>query len=139
MGQNEQISELSSWYVRIIAPGILTYVWGACIANYSSSCGKPRYEALMTIIPSIIHWVLAYILAVNYDMKIIGVAISSSVHFFFRFLVILICVRCDSELNKGLISLFHEDSWKSLGHITKVGWNAFLLGVMGWWAFDVFT
>jgi len=93
----------------------------------------------MTIIPSIIHWILAYTLAVNYDMKILGVAIASSIHFLCRFLVILSCVHYDQDLRKGLIPIFHEDSWKSLGHIVKTGWNSFLLTVMGWWAFDVFT
>ena len=41
MGQNEDISELASWYIRIISPGMLTYFWGSCLANYSRGCGKP--------------------------------------------------------------------------------------------------
>ena len=93
----------------------------------------------MTIIPSIIHWFLAYHLAVHKKMYITGVAISSSVHFVFRFIVIFICAICDKDLKKGLIPISHPNSWKSLGHIVKTGWNSFLLSVMGWWAFDVFT
>lgn len=33
----------------------------------------------------------------------------------------------------------HEDSWKGFNDIITVGWNSFLVKVMGWWAFDVFT
>jgi Na+-driven multidrug efflux pump len=32
-----------------------------------------------------------------------------------------------------------EDSFKGLNEIITVGYNSFLVKVMGWWAFDVFT
>ena len=32
-----------------------------------------------------------------------------------------------------------EDSFKDLSVIVQVGYNSFLVKVMGWWAFDVFT
>jgi len=52
----------------------------------------------MNIIPSIIHWFLAYYLAIEHDMKLVGVAISTSVHFVCRFLVIFACVNYDKDL-----------------------------------------
>ena len=109
------------------------------MANFAANCKKPQYGAVMTITASIIHWILAYILAVKYDMKLIGVAIASSIHFLFRFIAVFICINYDKDLKKGLIPIFHENSWRSLGHVAKAGWNSFLLTVMGWWAFDVFT
>ena len=33
----------------------------------------------------------------------------------------------------------HEDSWKGLGNMFRLGCASMLLKVMGWWAFDVFT
>jgi hypothetical protein len=32
-----------------------------------------------------------------------------------------------------------EDSFKGLSEIAIIGYNSFLVKVMGWWAFDVFT
>ena len=32
-----------------------------------------------------------------------------------------------------------EDSFKGMGEIVSVGYNSFMVKVMGWWAFDVFT
>lgn len=37
------------------------------------------------------------------------------------------------------MSLFDKASWADLGPLAKIGWNTFLVQVMGWWAFDVFT
>jgi Na+-driven multidrug efflux pump len=92
-----------------------------------------------TIGASIIHWILAYYLAVDLDMKMTGVAIASSIHFVFRTLISYLCVKFDKDLSRGLISLRHEDSWKGFGDAARLGGNSILLKVMGWWAFDVFT
>ena len=92
-----------------------------------------------TIGASIIHWVLAYYLGVHLDMKMTGVAIASMVHFIFRFIFMYYLVTNNKDAQKCLISLRHEDSWKGLKEIIIVGWNSFLVKVMGWWAFDVFT
>lgn len=69
----------------------------------------------------------------------LGAAIASSIHFVCRFLIAYFFISRDEKLKKCFISFNHPDSWKDLGHITKVGWNSFLLKVMGWWAFDIFT
>ena len=45
----------------------------------------------------------------------------------------------DKDLSKCLIPLSHPDSWKDFKYTIKIGWESFLLRVMGWWAFDVFT
>jgi Na+-driven multidrug efflux pump len=72
-------------------------------------------------------------------MKMVGVAIASCVQFICRFLIMFVCAKTDKELSKSFIPLFHEDSFKDLGYVLEIGWQSFLLKVMGWWAFDVFT
>lgn len=72
-------------------------------------------------------------------MKMLGVALASSIHFVFRFLIIFACAKLDKDLKKSFIPIFHEDSFKDLGYVLEIGWQSFLLKVMGWWAFDVFT
>ena len=94
---------------------------------------------ISTIGASLVHWVVAYVLAVHYDMKMIGVAIASCVQFIMRFVIVYWLAHRDEDLQRSLIPLSHEDSFKDLGHIVQVGYQSFLLKVMGWWAFDVFT
>lgn len=61
------------------------------------------------------------------------------VHFCFRFIFMFILVRTDKRAQKCFIPLNHEDSFKGLREIAVVGRDSFLVKVMGWWAFDVFT
>lgn len=68
-----------------------------------------------------------------------GVAIASLVHFCFRYIIMFSLVSTNKDAQKCMIPLKHEDSWKGLREIVVVGWNSFLVKVMGWWAFDVFT
>ena len=72
-------------------------------------------------------------------MKMTGVAIASMIHFVFRFIFMFTLVRCDKSAQKCFIPLNDEDSFKGLREMLIVGWNSFLVKVMGWWAFDVFT
>ena len=101
--------------------------------------GKPFYSVISTAGASLVHWVLCPVLAIKYDMKMTGVAIASSVHFVCRFLIILVCAKMDPHLNRSFIPIFHPDSFKDLGYVLEIGWQSFLVKVMGWWAFDVFT
>ena len=41
---------------------------------------------------SFIHWALAYLLAVRYEMNILGVAIASAIHFVARFLIMYVLI-----------------------------------------------
>ena len=66
---------------------------------------------------SIIHWIVAYVLAVYFDTKMVGVAIASCVQFIFRFLIIFACAKYDKDLSKSFIPIFHEDSFKDLGYV----------------------
>ena len=88
---------------------------------------------------SFIHWALAYLLAVRYEMNILGVAIASAIHFVARFLIMYILILRDENATKCLIPLMHKDSFTGFGQTAQVGINQFLVDVMGWWAFDVFT
>jgi Na+-driven multidrug efflux pump len=63
---------------------------------------------------SFVHWTLAYVLAVSYQMNIQGVAIASAVHFVVRFLIMYILILKDQNASKCLIPMMHEDSFKGL-------------------------
>ena len=91
------------------------------------------------MIASVTHYFLVYYLALDLDMKMYGVALSSGIHFIIRTVVLIICAKCDKDLLRSEVSMFHPSSYEDLGPMLKIGWETFLVKVMGWWAFDVFT
>ena len=92
-----------------------------------------------TVGASIFHWFVAYYLAVSCDMRMTGIAIASSLQFVVRALISIVCVYLDKDLEKCLLPILHEDSWKGLGDMAKLGFSSILLKVMGWWALEIFT
>lgn len=94
---------------------------------------------MATIGASLIHFVVAPYLAINLGWGFFGVSVATAIHWLCRSAISLGLVWRDKECRQCLIPITHEDSWKGLGDILKWGFNSFLLSVMGWWAFDVFT
>ena len=68
-----------------------------------------------------------------------GVAIATCLQFIVRFLVIYLCAHSDEDLGRCFIPIKHEDSWKDLRGTINQGFESFLLRVMAWWAFDIYT
>jgi Na+-driven multidrug efflux pump len=63
----------------------------------ATSIGQPKYGLYSTMGASIIHWALACFLAVKLDMKMTGVAIATSIHFCFRFIIMYALMRNDKR------------------------------------------
>jgi len=99
IGQSANVSSQAAVYVRVFSPSIITFCWGYSYTQYAQYQGKTWYAFYATLGASVIHWFLAQHLAVTLDMKMMGVAISSCVHFVCRFLIGYACVRCDREIS----------------------------------------
>ena len=93
----------------------------------------------MTMSSALIHFAVAKILCNVYDMKFLGIAIASSLHFIVRAIVGTVMVRYNKKFRKSIIPIFSADSFKGMKEIFKLGFYSVMLKVMGWWAFDVFT
>ena len=79
MGLNEHICQLAATYIRIVAPGILTYSWAVCYSSYATQQGKPKYTLISNIVASLVHWYMAYYFGLTLNWKMTGVALSSSI------------------------------------------------------------
>ena len=123
----------------MISPGIIVYCWGMCYSNYATQQGKPNYTLYSTVGASVCHWILAYVFCVYLDWKMFGVALASCIQFSIRWFVLLVLCKWDKDLRRCELSLMHPDSWKDLGEMFVIGRQTFMVKVMGWWAFDVFT
>jgi len=93
----------------------------------------------MTISSALTHITVAKILCNVYNMKFLGIAIASSLHFVVRAVVGTVMVRYNRQFKKSIIPIFSEDSFKGMKETFKLGFYSVMLKVMGWWAFDVFT
>ena len=48
-------------------------------------------------------------------------------------------VHLNKELKRGLIPFFSKETSKHWGEVSRAGYHSFLLRVMSWWTFDLFT
>jgi len=111
LGQTKYVVQLSAIYLRIVAPGVVCYIWGQAHNMLAACQGKPRISLFSTAGASIFHWFVAWYLAINLDMKMTGIAIASSLHFVMRFAITVTLVRCDKDLARSIIPLSHPSSW----------------------------
>ena len=74
-------------------------------------------------------------------MKMLGIAISTSIHFFIRFITSYIIMKSDPDLSRFFIPFSDPESYNTVGlkEMNSLGWSMFAMRVMGWWANDVFT
>lgn len=91
-------------------------------SHFAASSGKPLVGFLMTVSSALTHIAVTKVLCNFYELKFLGIAIATSVHFFVRFAVGTALVRCSNQFfNESSVSLFSQDSVKDLGDIFKIG------------------
>ena len=98
MGQSANVSFLASQYIRISSIGVIFFNWSHCYGSFSSSQNKPGYQTTSTISASIIHIFLAKYLAVDQNMKMLGISIATAIHFFLRYFILRTLVHADKDL-----------------------------------------
>ena len=89
------------------------------------------------VIASVFHWSTAYVLAVVFGWKMLGVAIASSLQFCVRFLVLYTLLKNTKEFKKCIIPFSDPRSWEGLWEMHNLGVTTMILKVMGWWAFEI--
>ena len=118
---------------------MIFHFFGVSYNNFAAMHGVTHYTLIGTIIATLFHYTLTYILCHIYNLKMLGVAISTSLHFVCRFVVPYILVTTNSFFEESLIPFSSKESRTDLCDIIKIGFQTIQLRVMGWWAFDVFT
>ena len=135
------VCHMATQYCRIVGAGLFAFVVSINFTHFATGQGKPRYSLYGTVAGSLVHFVLAPYLSMTLDLKLVGIAISSAVQFVVRGLVVMTCCYCDKDLQRSFVPLRDPRVWTKAGfsELNSLGWASFVLKVMGWWAFDVFT
>lgn len=95
---------------------------------------------LITGIASLVHLLLCMLFVYVFNWGFEGVAWATSIHFFVRFVVSWLCIKCNKQFRSSEhISLFSRNSMTNLNDQFSLGVMSTLMGVWGWWAFDAFT
>ena len=64
---------------------------------------------------SLIHFALAYILAIRYDYGMYGIAIASSIHFVMRFVIVISYIKFSGRFNEGYVPINYPECFKNWG------------------------
>ena len=112
----------------------MTNVSAATSMKYTSS------GLIVTGTASVIHLIVIYVLVNVLDWGFEGVAIATSIHLTMRFVVSHIYMWTISELWVfDDVSFFSKETFENLGYQFRLGMMSMLMGIWGWWAFDIFT
>ncbi|CDW84612.1 na+-driven multidrug efflux pump [Stylonychia lemnae] len=138
-GQDPFISSQAAIYVRVCIPGILFFTYGSCLGRFCSGHRETRFGMVSNIFSSIIHFFLAYLLAITLDLGMFGIAIASCIHFFLRFLVYVVLIAKSERLRASLVSIWDPNCKNDLWPQFVLSLQCASLGIWSWWAFDIFT
>lgn len=133
------VGQLATEYSKFISVGVMFYHFACCYQFMANGMGQTQITLIMTSFASLVHLVLASALIDVFPSKMTGIGISSMIHMFCRFLIAVVFVRFNKVTSEALIPFSDPESRKDLKEMAILGFNSFLLRVMAWWAFDVFT
>eukprot|EP00356_Strombidium_inclinatum_P007903 CAMPEP_0170482006 /NCGR_PEP_ID=MMETSP0208-20121228/2219_1 /TAXON_ID=197538 /ORGANISM="Strombidium inclinatum, Strain S3" /LENGTH=508 /DNA_ID=CAMNT_0010754799 /DNA_START=8 /DNA_END=1534 /DNA_ORIENTATION=+ len=139
MGVEAAIAEQAALYVRLTSPGLIFLGWSVDYLMYGQHQGKPIVNLVSIGTASILHFFIAYHLAITWDLKMWGLGIASTIQFMFRFLFAHLYTIYTPELKRGLIPFTAPETFQDWGEVASAGYHSFLLRVMSWWTFDLFT
>lgn len=125
-------------YVRIVAPGVIFMGWSLDYIFFAQLQGKPIINVLVLGMASLVQLLLSWVLAIQLDWKMEGIAIATTANFVTRFVVAVIYVHSDSHLRKSVIPLFSCETLRDLKFVWVQGYNSLMLRVMSWWTFDIY-
>ena len=78
-------------------------------------------------------------MTVTLGMGMLGIGISSCIHFFLRFLVFVVLIKRTERLNSALVPIWDHRCRTDLWPQFVLSLQCASLGIWSWWAFDIFT
>ena len=89
---------------------------------------------------SVCHLIMVIVFVGKLDWGFEGVAIATSIHLFLRYVFSLIYLSTIKELQEVQdVNFFSKETFENLGYQFNMGLMQMLMGIWGWWAFDIFT
>jgi Na+-driven multidrug efflux pump len=87
------VASKAAIYVQISVPGILFSTYGSCYSRFFAGHRETRPDMYSKIGASFVHFIVCYYLTVHLKWGMHGIAISTSLHFFLRFVILYSCYK----------------------------------------------
>eukprot|EP00347_Sterkiella_histriomuscorum_P010943 403374339 len=139
LGQDPYVSEQAAIYVKICMPGILLFTYGSCLGRFCSGHRETRFGLASNLIASVIHFFIAYFLAIYLKWEMTGIAIASCIHFVIRFLIYIVCISLSQKVRQSIVPIWDKEGRSNLYPQFILSLQCASLGIWSWWAFDIFT
>ena len=141
IGQDEDIAAYGARYVHTVMPFMLLELinW-----SYLQFCTSQKVLTVMVIsiaTGALTHGALIGILYFGLDWGFTGVCIATASVFVGRFIATMTFVKCKGDSFKWYedVRLFSRETVTNLKPMIKISVLAMLMGIWGWWAFEIFT
>lgn len=95
------------------------------------------YPMVATILATVLHIPLCFLLCKGLDWGIIGLAVATSIKDFFLMAFVVIYGRCSSEFDQTLQPL-DKESFEGWCEYLKVSFPTMVMMCAQWWAFEIF-
>ena len=140
MGQDADVSDYAAQYVWTCLPGLYFLTQSFSSIQFAVSQKYTSAQLLTFAVAALCHAIMIYVLVFWLEWGYTGVCVSSSIQFVVRFLVAHGFNQIAPDLkNIHNVSLFSRETFSSCGYQFRLGFMGMLMGVWGWWAFDIFT
>lgn len=112
---------------------------GSCYGRFYAGHRETSFGMYSNIISSLVHFAIAYYLAVYLKWEMLGVCYASCFHFFMRWFILFLCGKFLFKYPESFVPFSDPDNYKNITPQFILSLKCASLGIWAWWAFDVFT
>ncbi|CDW89421.1 na+-driven multidrug efflux pump [Stylonychia lemnae] len=138
LGQDADMASEAATFLQITLPGFFCFGQYLCYQRFLAAQREVRFAMYINLVCFFLHIPLCYYLAISSDLQLVGVAIATSLHFGFRLIMMLICIRF-SRFYKSIISLRDPDNFWNFKVQLKMSFQNSMMFISGQWALESFT
>jgi multidrug resistance protein, MATE family len=140
IGQDPEVIKYAVFYVRIVFPSFFFYFISQTLAAYANQQRLPQYSRNSTILGAFLHATFVAILVGYFHMGFQGVCYATAGMFFVRFTSNFLQVKYSKDIPpQNDVYFFSRETVSNLWPLLSLNLKSMMMGIWGWWAFDIFT
>ena len=117
IGQDPEVAELASKFIRFVCPGIFFYMHGVTQASAATAMKYTAGMLSMTAVASIVHLIMVIVFVNVYDLGFDGVIYATSIQFFIRWLTMQLYMLTVKPLQEEHgVRFFSKETFENLGY-----------------------
>lgn len=123
-----------------VGPTVLPFTQAMTMINYAEAQKYTKASIVTLALSTVVHMIFMYVFVGVMDLGWTGVCLTTMVMFLSRFVIAFVFLQFMKPYQESSsVQLFSRQSSSNLSDQFKRGSMSLLMGVWGWWAFDIFT